>query len=48
VSKSYEKYLKKAKKDGTARKDVDFRWHDFTVFTDDDHNRKNNWEILGF
>lgn len=48
VQDVYSRYLAKSKRDGTARKDVDFRWYDFTEFREDDHSRKNNWELLGF
>jgi len=48
IEKLYAKYLKKTKKDGTPRKDVDFRWYDFRFFTPEDHKRKNEWSILGF
>lgn len=28
--------------------DIAFRWFDLKQFTDDDFNRKNKWDILGF
>lgn len=43
VEGNYRKYLAQPKRDGTPRKDVDFRWHDRNMFTDDDHRRRNNW-----
>lgn len=48
VEKAYAEYLKTPKRDGSNRKDIDFRWWDFKMFTEDDRNRKNNWSILGF
>lgn len=48
VERGYAEYLNKPKRDGSSRKDIAFRWFDFMMFTDDDHSRKNNWELLGF
>jgi hypothetical protein len=48
VEKVYQEYLKVKKRDGSDRKDIDFRWYDFKLFSEDDHRRKNNWSILGF
>ena len=48
VENTYVKYMSTLKRDGLARKDVAFRWHDFKFFTEQDHLRKNNWSILGF
>lgn len=48
VEQNYKKYMSTEKRDGSARKEVKFRWHDFKYFTAEDHKRKNNWEILGF
>ncbi len=48
ISNIYNDYINTPKKDGTKRKEVNFRWFDFTNFTSDDYNRKNNWKILGF
>lgn len=48
VEKVYQDYLKVKKRDGSDRKDIDFRWYDFKLFSADDHMRKNNWSILGF
>ncbi|HCT71928.1 MAG: hypothetical protein AB2L17_02775 [Lentimicrobium sp.] len=48
VQDVYSRYLAKPKRDGTRRKDVDFRWYDFTEFSEDDYQRKNNWSLLGF
>ncbi|AXQ28506.1 aspartate-ammonia lyase [Solimonas sp. K1W22B-7] len=39
----YEQYLAKPKRDGSARKDVGFRWFDEVNFIEDDHGRKNRW-----
>jgi hypothetical protein len=46
VGNNYSKYLAKPKRDGSKRKDVGFRWHDTTLFSDDDHSRKNNWRPI--
>jgi len=48
VEAAYSKYLSTPKKDGSNRKDIDFRWWDFKMFEEDDRQRKNKWEILGF
>lgn len=48
VTAAYEQYISAPKKDGTKKKDIDFRWYDFKMFTEDDWSRKNNWDILGF
>ena len=48
VEKAYKNYINTPKKDGSARKDIDFRWWDFKMFNEEDHKRKNNWDILGF
>jgi hypothetical protein len=48
ISSLYSDYMKVKKKDGSQRKDVDFRWFDMKYFTDDDHNRRGKWEVLGF
>jgi len=46
ISELYAKYLAKPKRDGSARKDVGFRWFDEVNFIDDDRSRKNNWEPI--
>ncbi|MDD2387675.1 MAG: hypothetical protein PHP52_12935 [Bacteroidales bacterium] len=48
VENAYLEYLKIEKKDGSKRKDIGFRWWDLKLFTEDDKNRKNNWNLLGF
>ena len=48
VEAAYEQYLAKPKRDGNPRKDIKFRWYDLKNFIDDDHSRKNNWNLLGF
>jgi hypothetical protein len=48
VSEVYTEYLRTPKRDGTPRKDVNFRWFDFRYSTDEDRRRLNNWNILGF
>ena len=46
VDRNYTTYMAQPKRDGTPRKDVGFRWHDTSLFTEDDHSRKNNWEPI--
>ncbi|EMS79348.1 MULTISPECIES: hypothetical protein [Desulfotignum] len=46
VDRNYKTYMAQSKRDGTKRKDVGFRWHDATLFTEDDHSRKNNWKPI--
>ncbi len=48
VRENYEDYLSTNKRDGTPRKDVDFRWFNLKEFTAEDHLRKNDWSVLGF
>lgn len=48
VSSLYSDYMTKPKRDGSLRKDVDFRWFDLKNFTDEDRSNRNNWQILGF
>ena len=46
VQNNYKNYIEKPKKDGTKKKEVDFRWHDTKLFTKDDLSRKNNWSPI--
>lgn len=46
ISALYTKYLSTPKRDGTARKEVGFRWFDEVHFVEDDHGRKNNWQPI--
>jgi hypothetical protein len=46
VEKNYRSYIAEPKRDGTKRKDVEFRWHNTNLFTEDDRNRKNNWKLI--
>jgi len=46
VQNNYTAYLSQLKRDGSKRKDVGFRWHDTKLFTDDDRNRKDNWQPI--
>lgn len=48
VQEVYKKYISTPKKDGDPKKEVGFRWFDFSCFNEDDKKRKNNWAILGF
>ncbi len=46
VRDSYSAYIHKPKRDGGQRKEVGFRWFDFTHFTYDDKRRKNDWRLI--
>lgn len=46
VTKVYDAYMAKPKRDGTDRKDVSFRWFDEVSFDDSDRTRKNNWDLI--
>jgi len=46
IASHYEAYISKPKRDGSPRKDIDFRWFDKKYFTADDHNRKNKWKLI--
>jgi len=48
VEEDFDKYMSTPKRDGNAKKDGGFRWHDFKNFIKKDHKRKNKWELLGF
>lgn len=48
VEKTYSNYIKTPKRDGTQRKEVDFRWFNHNDFDQSDLNRKNNWSLLPF
>ena len=48
VESTYKEYISIPKKDGNQRKDVKFRWFDFKNFIQEDYDRKNNWDVLGF
>ena len=48
VEAAYTQYLAVPKRDGNPRKDIKFRWYDLKNFIEDDHSRKNNWDLLGF
>lgn len=48
IQEVYLDYLTTPKRDGGTRKDINFRWFDLKMFTENDLLRKNNWEILGF
>ncbi len=48
VEKTYSKYISTAKRDGTKRKEVDFRWFNHNDFDEDDSGRKNDWTVLPF
>lgn len=43
VSQTYDEYIVKPKRDGSARKEVGFRWFDEVSFKPSDTSRKNNW-----
>jgi hypothetical protein len=44
----YTEYMNVPKRDGSKRRDVNFRWFDLRYFNEDDCNRRNNWDVLGF
>lgn len=46
ISNLYTKYLSTPKRDGTAKKEVGFRWFDEMHFVEDDRGRKNNWHPI--
>jgi hypothetical protein len=46
VENLYKEYLLKPKKDGGQRKDIAFRWFNFSDFIEDDRQRKNKWALL--
>jgi hypothetical protein len=46
VAQVYQAYICKPKRDGTAKKEVGFRWFDEVSFKDNDHSRKNNWQPI--
>jgi hypothetical protein len=46
IDENYRKYMSKPKRDGTARKEVRFRWHNIMDFTKRDWNKKNNWDPI--
>ena len=46
VNEVYLEYIKQRKRDGTLRKEVDFRWFDEKSFLESDRLRKNNWQPI--
>ena len=48
VAGLYGDYMRIPKRDGSPRRDVDFRWFDLKYFNEADHSRRNRWELLGF
>jgi hypothetical protein len=46
VAGLYADYMNTPKRDGSQRRDVDFRWFDLRYFTDDDRSRRNKWRLL--
>ena len=48
VSDVYAEYMSSQKKDGTSKKELNFRFFDFRYFKKKDHNKLNKWSILGF
>ena len=46
ISTVYNAYMAKPKRDGSARKEVVFRWFGEASFNDDDRKRKNNWSSI--
>ena len=48
ISEVYNEYISEKKKDGTPKKELKFRFFDFSYFKKKDYNRLNKWSILGF
>ena len=48
ISEVYNEYISAKKKDGTSKKELNFRFFDFRYFKKKDRNRLNKWNILGF
>jgi hypothetical protein len=48
INQVYDEYISTPKKDGTPKKDINFRFFDFKYFKRKDRNRLNKWSILGF
>ena len=48
VNEVYNEYIAAKKKDGTDKKELGFRFFDFSYFKKKDYNRLNKWSILGF
>jgi hypothetical protein len=48
VNEIFQEYISTPKRDGTKRKEVNFRWFDFKDFNQEDKAKLNNWKILGF
>ena len=46
VNEIYTEYLQQAKRDGTPRKDVGFRWMDLKNFTPKERQLKNSWQEI--
>lgn len=46
VNEIYTEYLQQAKRDGTPRKDVGFRWMDLKNFTEKEKQCKNSWKEI--
>ena len=48
IERTYDKYITTSKRDGSKRKEVDFRWFNHNDFDEDDLSRKNDWTVLPF
>lgn len=48
INQVYDEYISTPKKDGTPKKDINFRFFDFKYFKKKDYNRLNKWSILSF
>lgn len=47
VNETYINYIDKPhSRTGEAKKDVKFRWFNFSDFNEDDRSRKNDWSII--
>lgn len=47
VHELYTKYMKTPTREGTAKKEVGFRWFNLRDFSISDKRRKNKWNLLG-
>jgi hypothetical protein len=46
INEVYMNYMKQAKRDGSKRKDVGFRWMDLRNFTQKEKKQKNSWRLI--
>ena len=46
INAVYSAYLSKTKRDGSQRKEVDFRWIDLKDLTTNERKQKNSWNLI--